>query len=182
MDVDGGISPVYLGDRITVQTIRGVEGSVIGRMPDGRAVLFDRDSPYRSMLGPNQLVECNVIHIAPRYVIVDPIREPEPVKREVKPTGEPKPAERLEPPELRKARLLEDLRMLSEKGEWVTSIFAGTLLHLIERLEALKAPPAHSPINGILEEQHVEHHPAPDEFVRAASSFGLTRPYLDGYQ
>ena len=75
---DGGIRPVYLGDRITVQTIRGIKGGVIGRMPDGCAVLFDRDSPYRNMLGPNQLVECNVIHVSKTYVIVDPIREPEP--------------------------------------------------------------------------------------------------------
>lgn len=40
-------SKVYLGDRITVRTLRGWEGNIIGRLPDGRAVLFDKDSPYK---------------------------------------------------------------------------------------------------------------------------------------
>ena len=50
MDNDKGMRPVYLGDRITVRTVRGMKGNIIGRLPDGRAVLFDRESPYLSML------------------------------------------------------------------------------------------------------------------------------------
>jgi len=120
-----------LGDRITVQTIRGLKGNVIGRLPDGRAMLFGRDSPYRSMLGPDQLVECNVIYISQRYVIVDPIREPEPI-------GDPKPIEGKEPPDLDGGELLEKLRRVSEKGEWETAIVAGALLYIIERFDDFK--------------------------------------------
>ena len=53
---------VNLGDRIKVQTIRGVKGNVIGRLSDGRAVLFDS--------------------VHPKYVIVDPVSKPVPITEE----------------------------------------------------------------------------------------------------
>jgi hypothetical protein len=99
-------------------------------------IIFDRDSPYHSMLGPGQLVECNVIPVSGRYVIVDPIREPEPLQRERRPISETEPRERVEPPEIDKVRLLEGLRRLSEEGEWETAIIAGALMHIIENLDA----------------------------------------------
>ena len=64
---------VNLGDRIKVQTIRGVKGNVIGRLSDGRAVLFDRANPYTRILAPDRSVDCRVIRVHPNYVIVDPI-------------------------------------------------------------------------------------------------------------
>ena len=126
------IHPIHLGDRITVQTIRGLKGNIIGWLPDGRAILFGRDSPYRSMLGPDQLVECNVIHVSQRYVIVDPIREPEPI-------GEPKPTEGKEPPDIDGGELLEKLRRLSYNGEWDTAIIARALIHIIGKFGTLRS-------------------------------------------
>ncbi len=176
------IKPVYLGDRIKIRTIRGFKGNIIGKLPDGRTIIFERDGPYHSMLGPGQLVECNVVRVSERYVIVDPIREPEPLEREGRPTGEPKPIERLEPLELDKARLLEDLRRLSEEGEWKTAIIAGALMHIIEKLDASREPPPGNStknMEGMAEERPVDpppDSPLTDELLRAASSFGLTQP------
>lgn len=66
-----------LGEKITVRTVPGRGGKPIGRLPDGRVILFDQNSPYHDMLAPGQSVEGNVIVISENYVIVDPIREPE---------------------------------------------------------------------------------------------------------
>jgi len=66
-----------LGEKITVRTLPGRGGKPIGRLPDGRVILFDQNSPYFSMLAPGQSVEGNVKVISENYVIVSPIREPE---------------------------------------------------------------------------------------------------------
>ncbi len=182
MDYKRDIKPVYLGDRIKVRTIRGFKGNVIGQLPDGRTIVFDRDSPYLSMLGPRQLVECNVIHVSQRYVIVDPIREPEPLQGERRPISEMEPRERAEPPEIEKARLLEDLRRLSKEGEWETAIIAGALMHIIEKLDASReTSPSRSSqkMDNVAEERPADRScdsPLTDELLRASSSFGLTQP------
>jgi hypothetical protein len=182
MDYKRDIKPVYLGDRIKVRTIRGFKGNVIGQLPDGRTIIFDSDSPYLSMLGPGQLVECNVIHVSERYVIVDPIREPEPLQRERRPMSEMEPREKAELPDIDKARLLEDLRRLSNEGEWETAIIAGALIHIIEKLDASREmSPSRSSqkMDSVVEEPPVDHPPDPplsDELLQAASSFGLTQP------
>ncbi len=182
MDNKRDTKPVYLGDRIKVRTIRGVKGNVIGQLPDGRTIIFDSDSPYLSMLGPGQLVECNVIHVSQRYLIVDPIREPEPLQRERRPISEMEPRERAEPPEIDKARLLEDLRRLSKEGEWETAIIAGALMHIIENLDASREPPPRNSrknMEGMTEKSPVDHSHDPsltDELLRVSSSFGLTQP------
>jgi hypothetical protein len=193
MGYNGHKQPVYLGDRIKVRTIRGFKGNVIGLLPDGRTIIFDRDSPFLSMLGPGQLVECKVIHVSGRYVIVDPIREPEPLEREGRPMSEKEPRERVKPPEIDKAKLLEDLRRLSEEGEWEKAIIAGALMHIIEKLDASREPPTSSLTSSV---DHPPDPPLSDELRRAASSFGLTQPevreqkepkpgflrYLDGHR
>jgi hypothetical protein len=169
MDYKRDIKTVYLGDRIKVRTIRGVKGNIIGQLPDGRTIIFDRDSPYHSMLSPGQLVECNVVRVSERYVIVDPIREPR---------------ERTEPPEIEKAGLLEDLRRLSEEGGWEKAIIAGALMHIIEKLDASReTSPSRSSqkTDSVAEESPVDHPPDPplsDELRRASDSFGLTQPKL----
>jgi len=71
-----------LGEKITVQTVPGRENKPIGRLPDGRVILFDQKSPYYDALAPGQSVEGHVIVISENYVIVSPIREPEIVKVE----------------------------------------------------------------------------------------------------
>jgi len=185
--------PVYPGDRITVQTFRGVKGNIVGRLPDGRTIVFDRDSPYLNMLGTGQSVECKVVRVAPRYVIVDPMRESEPLERTRRPVIEPEPREMEKPPETEKDGLLEDLRRLSEEGEWEKAVIAEALIHIIETLDASREPPTSSltsPGEPPLD-QSLDH-----ELRRASDSFGLTQPevrarkepeskflrYLDGLQ
>jgi len=101
---------------------RGQAGGVIGRNPDGRAILFSHDSPYRNLLRPGQEVECRVVRVAPRYIIVDAISEPVPL-------GAPRPerADRV---------LLDELELIS-KGDDTNSVFAKALLHLIERVDGV---------------------------------------------
>jgi hypothetical protein len=165
MGYNGHKQPVYLGDRIKVRTIRGFKGNVIGLLPDGRTIIFDRDSPFLSMLGPGQLVECKVIHVSGRYVIVDPIREPEPLERMRSVSeNETEPRERTEPPEIDRARLLEDLRRLSKEGEWEKAIIAGALMHIIEKLDASReTSPSRSSqkTDSVAKESPVDHPPDP---------------------
>jgi len=71
------LQKLRLGDKITVRIVPGRDGKPIGRLSDGCIILFNQDNPYFSMLAPGQSVECKVIVISEKYVIVDPIREPE---------------------------------------------------------------------------------------------------------
>jgi len=185
--------PVYPGDRITVQPFRGVKGNIVGKMPDGRTIIFDRDSPYLNMLGPGQSVECNIIHVSERYVIVDPMGEPEPLERTRRPVSKTETRETAKPPETERDWILEPLRRLSMEEDWEKAVIAGALIHIIETLEASRMPPKTSltspdetPIDQSLD----------DELRRASDSFGLTQPevrtrkepeskflrYLDGLQ
>jgi len=161
LDYERDTKNILIGKRITVQTLMGVKGNIVGRLPDGRVVIFNRDSPYRSMLALDQSVECSINYVSERYVIVDPIREP-------------KPIERLKPKE---PDLSEKLRRLSEEGEWETAIFARALLHIMEMFDALKAKPPKrsSQKTDLVIEELVEHSPASDDFLQAAESFGLTQ-------
>jgi len=193
LDYEKDIKNVFLGDRVTVQTFRGVKGNIVGKLPDGRTIIFDRDSPYLNMLSLGQSVECNVIHVSERYVIVDPMREPEPLERTRRPVSETEPMERAKPPETEKDGLLEDLRRLSKEGEWEKAAITEALIHIIETLEASRMPPTSSPtrLDEPLLDQSLN-----DELLRAVSSFGLTQPevrarkepeskflrYLDGIQ
>ena len=167
LDYERDTKKLFLGNRITVQTFRGVKGNIIGRLPDGCMVLFNRDSPYMSMLAPDQSVDCSVNYVAERYVIVDPIREP-------------KPIERLGTNEIEEDRRFENLRRLSEEGEWEIGILARALIHIIEMFDALKAKPSKrsSQKTDVVVEELVEHSLASDEFLQAASSFGLTQTYV----
>ena len=75
--MDKNQQELFLGKKMTVQTILGREGKAIGRFPDGRIILFDQSSPYSNMLAPGQSVECHVVNIHEKYVIMNPIREPD---------------------------------------------------------------------------------------------------------
>ena len=66
-----------IGDTLTVRTLPGRDGKPIGRLPDGCIILFDQNSPYYGMLAPGQSVEGRIIVISEKYVIVDPLSEPE---------------------------------------------------------------------------------------------------------
>ena len=191
------MNSVFIGNRITVQTLKGIKGNIVGRLPDGRMVLFNRDSPYRSMLALDQSVDCSVNHVAEKYVIVDPIREPTLLEREA-PKSEVELVEREETTEIEKDRHFENLRSLSEEGEWETAIFARALLHIIEMFDVLKAKSQKSSSQkmDVVVEELVENSPASDDFLQVDSSFGLIQAYvserkapeskflryLDGYQ
>jgi hypothetical protein len=99
---------LFLGKKITVQTIPGREGKTIGRFPDGRIILFDQSSPYSKMLAPGQSVECHVENIHEKYVIVNPIREPDAI--------EASPA-----PEVNMNNIVEDLDNLVRETAGVDS-------------------------------------------------------------
>ena len=178
MDYERDTKKLFHGDRITVQTLRGFKGNIIGRLPDGRVVIFNRDSPYKSMLALDQSVDCSVAYVSERYVIVDPIREPKLL--EGVPTSEVEPVVKEETTETEKDRRFENLRRLSEEGEWETAIFARAFIHIIEMFDALKAgpPKRSSQKTDVVVEELVEHSPASDEFLQAASSFGLTQTYV----
>jgi len=66
-----------LGEKLTVRTLPGRDGNTIGRLQDGCIILFDQDNPYVSMLAPGQSVECQIIVISEKYIIVKPLSEPE---------------------------------------------------------------------------------------------------------
>lgn len=194
MDYERDTKTLLIGDRITVKTFRGIKGNIIGRLPDGRTVLFNRDSPYMSMLATNQSVDCSVNHIAEKYIIVDPIREPKLLDIEV-PTIEVEPVDREETTEIEKDVRFENLRRLSKEGEWEIGIIARGLIHIIEIFDAIKAKPPKrsSQKKDVIVKETVENSPDSDDFLQAAESFGLTQTrvreqeseflrYIDGYQ
>ena len=71
------LQKLFLGEKLTVRVLPGRGGKPIGRLQDGRVILFDQDNPYWSILAPGQSVECHVKVMSENYIIVDPIREPE---------------------------------------------------------------------------------------------------------
>ncbi|GAH21099.1 unnamed protein product [marine sediment metagenome] len=73
----GELQKLFIGEKLTVRVLPGRGGKPIGRLQDGRVILFDQDNPYWSILAPGQSVECHVIVISENYIIVDPISEPE---------------------------------------------------------------------------------------------------------
>ena len=173
MDYERDVKNAFLGDRIIVQTFRGVKGNIVGKLPDGRTIIFDRASPYHNMLGPGQSVECKVIRVAPRYVIVDPMREPEPLERTRSPVSETEPREKAKPPETEKNWILENLRRLSTEGEWEKAAIAEALIHIIETIDVSREQPTSSLTNP---DEPILDQSLNDELLRAVSSFGLTQP------
>jgi len=172
LDYRNGKNHIYPGQDIRVQTFKGHRGEAIGRLLDGRAILFKMDSPYKNMINPYQLVDCRVVHVSQMYIIVDPIREPEPFKSEKMHSGEPKPIENLEYQEVYEEPLLQDLRILSEKGEWETGILARALLYIIEMFDYFKGELSERSSldkDSSVEEQPVEASSIPDEFLRDSS-------------
>lgn len=127
-----------LGDKITVQTMPGREGKPIGRLQDGRVILFDQNSPYFNMLNPGQSVESHVIVISENYVIVSPTREPEMAEDE--PAQEAYPDEIIEELERMSGKnfneVMEDLEKMIGRVPKNAKTIPRALIHII-RLEQL---------------------------------------------
>jgi len=70
------LQKLRLGEKLTVRTLPGRDGNTIGRLQDGCIILFDQDNPYVRMLAPGQSVECQIIVISEKYIIVKPLSEP----------------------------------------------------------------------------------------------------------
>ena len=109
---------VEVGDRLNVRNLGGMKGNVIGRLSDGRDVLFDCDNPYTRILAPDQSVDCRVIRVHPNYVIVNPISKPVPMTegfRGQRPVDE---------------HLMEELESLADAEDRYASTIARALLHI----------------------------------------------------
>ncbi|GAH60744.1 unnamed protein product [marine sediment metagenome] len=119
---------LVLGDKITVHTVRGRDDTVIGRLSDGRVVLFDQKSTFFNLLAPGQSVECHVIFIKENYVIVNPISEPVIVD----PTSEPEEIEIVHLPEVEVDDIVEDLEKLIEKVSGNAQVIPKALLRIIQ--------------------------------------------------
>jgi len=124
------IQRLVLGDKINVQTMRGREDTVIGRLLDGRVVLFDQKSQFFNLLAPGQSVECHIIFIQENYVIVNPISEPE----EISEAEEIEFVHIPELPEVYVDDIVEELEKLIEKVSGNAKVIPRALLKVI-RLE-----------------------------------------------
>ena len=112
---------LVLGDKITVQTMRGRGDTIIGRLQDGRVVLFDQNSPYFDQLALGQSVECHIINIKENYVILNPIREPEAI-------------EAIRGIEVEVDDIIEDLEKLIENVSGNAEVIPRALLKIIRIL------------------------------------------------
>lgn len=99
---------LQIGDKMTVITVPGREGGAIGRHQDGRVILFDQTSKYAGMIAPGQVVECHVVFMQEKFIIVSPIKEP--IKAEAPPA-----------PEVKKEDEGEDLDDILEEFEKIDS-------------------------------------------------------------
>ena len=71
---------IGLGDEIQVVTFLGRDGNVIGRLTDSRLILFGKENPYFNVLRENQLVNCHVVFVHDKYIIVEPRGAPSPIQ------------------------------------------------------------------------------------------------------
>ena len=110
---------VSVGDVLTVRTFEGKDGGVIGRLPEGKVILFNKKSSYYDQLNPNQVVEGKVIYVARTYVIVDP----------------------LSPPKSGVDALRASLKALTKSENWEHAVIAEALLYLIQLIEKLREKP-----------------------------------------
>lgn len=110
---------VSIGETMTVQTFMGREGNVVGRLTDGRIILFNKDNPDLSRIGPGELVQVKVVYVAKNYIIVDPISLP---KEGVD-------------------GLKDSLEALMMVEDWEMAVLAKSLLYVIERLDGLSRKP-----------------------------------------
>jgi hypothetical protein len=133
---------VNLGEEILVRTLLGRDSNIVGRLPDGRIILFGKDNPYLHLLRENQTVNCHVVYVHEKYIIAEPISDPSPL-----PDSEHVVADEIqEEPPLEEfpeePALIDELERVSEQGYGDMTILAKALLqiirlqhHIIRRIE-----------------------------------------------
>lgn len=114
-NIDVKPDEVSLGEEMNVLVLKGKGDSIISRMKDGRVILFNRENPIFTELGPGVMVKCKVSFIAQNYVIVDPFS----------------------PPDTGVEAIKLGLQMVSETDNWEMAIISQAILYLIEQLEEL---------------------------------------------
>ena len=110
--------PLFLGQKIIVNTTSGRDDTVISHLQDGRVVLFDQKSQYFNLLAPGQSVEGHVILIKENYIIVNPI-------------SEPKEIELVYIPEIEVVDIIEDLEKLIKNVSGNAEVIPKALLRII---------------------------------------------------
>ena len=134
---------VNLGEEIQVRTLLGRDSNIVGRLSDGRVILFGRDNPYLHLLRENQTVNCHVVYVHEKYIIAEPIGDPSPLQdSEQVVKDEVQEESHLE--EFPEALfLIEELERVSEQGYGDMAIIAKALLqiirlqnHIIRRIES----------------------------------------------
>lgn len=106
---------VSVGEVLTVRTFEGKDGGIIGRLPDGRVILFNKDSVFYDQLASGQVVEARVTYVARTYVIVDP----------------------LSPPKVGVEAMKANLNALKESENWEHGVLAEALLHIVQLMETM---------------------------------------------
>ncbi len=99
--------------------MQGRGDQIISRLPDGRVILFDSNSPHFDSLAPHQSVECHIIYIQENYIIVSPIREPEEI-------------EMVHLPQVPVDDIIEDLENLIENVDGNAEVIPRALLRIIQ--------------------------------------------------
>ena len=106
---------ISLGEEMEVLVLKGKGESIIGRMRDGRVILYNRENPIFQDLRPGVMVNCKVSFVAQNYIIVDPTSPPDTGVKAIK----------------------LGLDMVSESDNWEMAILSQALKFLIEQLEEL---------------------------------------------
>jgi len=134
---------VNLGEEIQVRTLLGRDKNIVGRLPDGRVILFGKDNPYLHLLRENQTVDCHVVFIHENYIIVEPTGDPSPLP-DSEQVVEDEVQEELSLEEFpEEPALIDELERISVQGYGDTAIIAKALLqiirlqhHIIRRIES----------------------------------------------
>ena len=134
---------VNLGEEIQVRTLLGRDSNIVGRLSDGRVILFGRDNPYLHLLRENQTVNCHVVYVHEKYIIAEPIGDPSSLSDSEQvftdEVQEESPLEEF----LEEPSLIEELERVSKQGYGDMAIIAKALLqvirlqnHIIRRIES----------------------------------------------
>ena len=106
------LEEVKVGDILNIRMLKGKDGGVIGRLPDGKVILFNRENMLYAELLPRQVVEVRVTYVAQTYIIVDP----------------------LSPPKTGIEALKASLRVLIDSMDWEKAVIAESLLYIMDQL------------------------------------------------